>query len=142
MYLAKSESLASTEYLAYQITSAAASPQQILNIYIVNCCWYLGDLLWTLNSDFDETAAGDVLYDCSVAVSKFLVIVVEPLLVHLVAQLSSTLVKQFNDDDALYGSVGKQSLQKSDFVLRLKWVIKELFARLIAGNDLLSWSIQ
>lgn len=136
MYISKCDNLASKDGQTYVITLGNPTAQQLMNISIVNCCWQLGDHIWNSVGEYDNTIAGDTLYEAFMAITKFIIVLVESLLLNITASLSAALAKHFSEEE-----IKAPVTLRSEFIVRLKWCINEIIARFKCGLDQKNWYI-
>ncbi|KAI8912894.1 hypothetical protein BC831DRAFT_554770 [Entophlyctis helioformis] len=150
MYTVKCEHLSPTDNSAYQVGGASLSSSQQLNIDIVNALWYLQDSVWRLLEDYEETAADGPMTEAMNSISKLIQGIVEPMLTNFANDIESTIVKMHKEDyavrqstSALRNTPARQpdstSAYVAELLAKLRWIVREIFARLQCGDDLREW---
>ncbi|KAJ1343648.1 hypothetical protein BSLG_001796 [Batrachochytrium salamandrivorans] len=150
MYTVKCENLSPTDASAYQIGVAISSSQQ-LNVDILNCLSHLGDSVCGFLDEYDETAADLPLSDAITNITKLMKSIVEPLMMSFSSDLEVIISKMHKEDYSprqLNSSTRNTPLHQSDttsayfseFVTNLKWISREILARLQCGDSVRDWA--
>ncbi|KAI8842668.1 Golgi transport complex subunit 5-domain-containing protein [Chytriomyces cf. hyalinus JEL632] len=152
MYAIRSEHLVATDSSVYVIPGTpSCTPSQLLNIEIINCLWTLAEGVWKIVDEFEDDHVVVLLNDSVEAVQKLIQSVAESLIAGITRDLELAIVKMHKEDfnnrlvskgSASAGANGAdQSLSQYVVELgsKLRWVQREIMARLNCGEDVKEW---
>ncbi|TPX48251.1 hypothetical protein SeMB42_g00684 [Synchytrium endobioticum] len=146
-YTVRCENLAVADMTAYQIVgSGVAPPAQVLNLEIINSLYHLHGNAWKIFQEFDE-AVQDIVEEPLDAIHKLMLAMIEPLLVTSTRDIESVMIKMHKEDYGkpapIKSSRPANDISTSQYVYeltsRLRWLQREIYARLHCGEETKEW---
>ncbi|KAJ3108658.1 Conserved oligomeric Golgi complex subunit [Phlyctochytrium planicorne] len=156
MYAIRTEHTAATDLSAYQVSGVGtASSSQLLNLEVVNCIWSLVDGIFQIGNEFINVPhVTTAIMESISGLQKVIQGIIEPLFIHIAREIESTILKIHKED---YGRSQKNAStpqrgsapsdpSSSNFVLevgmKLRWIARELIARIQCGDEVKGWVCQ